>query len=103
MGGISEERRIARAAEAIHGIRFIPHGLEHGGRSGRGPAPGFRHSRHRSGGVTGSPFIDEITVGGWKLDADGMLPIPTKAGLGLTLDPDVVAKYTGKARLLEKA
>jgi len=40
--------------------------------------------------LTGSPFIDEITSGGWRLDADGMLAIPSKPGLGLTLDPDAV-------------
>jgi L-alanine-DL-glutamate epimerase-like enolase superfamily enzyme len=44
--------------------------------------------------LTGSPFIDEITQGGWKLDTDGMLPIPTAPGLGLTLDQDAVRKYT---------
>ena len=49
--------------------------------------------------LTGSPFIDEITLGGWKIDADGMLAISTKPGLGLELDPDVVEKYTGGAKL----
>ena len=29
-----------------------------------------------------------------------MLPIPTAPGLGLRLDPDEVAKYTGGERLL---
>ncbi len=43
---------------------------------------------------TGSPFIDEITQGGWKLDADGMLAIPAGPGLGLTLDRGAVRKYT---------
>lgn len=50
--------------------------------------------------LTGSPFIDEITVGGWKLDADGMLAIPDKPGLGLELDPDAIKKYTGVDNLL---
>ena len=50
--------------------------------------------------LTGSPFIDEITVGGWKLDADGMLAIPTKPGLGLELDPDVLKRYTNGEKLL---
>jgi L-alanine-DL-glutamate epimerase-like enolase superfamily enzyme len=50
--------------------------------------------------LIGSRFIDEITVGGWKLDADGMLAIPTKPGLGIDLDPDVLKKYTGGAKLL---
>lgn len=101
VGGISEERRIAWAAEE-RGIRFIPHGWN--------TAVGLAADLHLAAAIpgtdlveylTGSPFIDEITVGGWKLDADGMLPIPTKAGLGLTLDRDVVAKYTGKAGLLD--
>jgi L-alanine-DL-glutamate epimerase-like enolase superfamily enzyme len=49
--------------------------------------------------LTGSPFIDEITQGGWQLDADGMLAIPSKPGLGLELDLDAVARYTGGAKL----
>jgi D-galactarolactone cycloisomerase len=77
VGGISEERRIAWAAED-HGIRFIPHGWN--------TAVGLAADLHLASAfpgtdlveyLTGSPFIDEITVGGWKLDADGMLPIPT--------------------------
>jgi L-alanine-DL-glutamate epimerase-like enolase superfamily enzyme len=49
--------------------------------------------------LTGSPFIDEITVGGWRLDADGMLAIPAGPGLGVELDRAAVARYTGDARL----
>jgi L-alanine-DL-glutamate epimerase-like enolase superfamily enzyme len=99
VGGISEERRIAWAAED-RGIRFIPHGWN--------TAVGLAADLHLAAAVpgtdlveylTGSPFIDEITAGGWKLDADGMLAIPTAPGLGLTLDRDAVAKYTGGARL----
>ena len=51
--------------------------------------------------LTGSPFIDEITAGGWHLDEDGMLAIPVKPGLGLTLERDAVKKYTGGERLLD--
>ncbi len=100
VGGISEERRIAWAAED-HGIRFIPHGWN--------TAVGLAADLHLASAIpgtdlveylTGSPFIDEITVGGWKLDADGMLPIPTKPGLGLILDPAVVRKYTRGEPLL---
>jgi L-alanine-DL-glutamate epimerase-like enolase superfamily enzyme len=99
VGGISEERRIAWAAEE-RGIRFIPHGWN--------TAVGLAADLHLAAAVpgtdlveylTGSPFIDEITAGGWTLDADGMLAIPTAPGLGLTLDRDAVAKYTGGARL----
>ena len=50
--------------------------------------------------LTGSPFIDELSESGWKLDADGMLPIPTQPGLGVSLNMDAVEKYTG-VRLAE--
>ena len=48
--------------------------------------------------LIGSPFIDEITVGG-ELDADGMF-IPTKPGLGIDIDLDVLKKYDGGAKLM---
>jgi len=50
--------------------------------------------------LMGSPFIDEIAAGGWQLDADGMLAIPSTPGLGLTLDRDALSRYTGGERLL---
>jgi D-galactarolactone cycloisomerase len=101
VGGISEERRIAWMAQE-HGVQFIPHGWN--------TAVGLAADLHLASAfpgtdlveyLTGSPFIDEITLGGWTLDADGMLPIPTTPGLGLELDPDVVKKYTGGEKLLD--
>jgi L-alanine-DL-glutamate epimerase-like enolase superfamily enzyme len=50
--------------------------------------------------LTGSPFIDELALNRWRLDADGMLPIPATPGLGVQLNPDAVAKYTGVDRFL---
>lgn len=100
VGGISEERRIASMAQD-YDIRFIPHGWN--------TTVGLAADLHLASAfpdtdlveyLIGSPFIDEITVGGWKLDADSMLPIPTNPGLGITLDPDVLKKYTGGAKLL---
>lgn len=100
VGGISEERRIAWAA-ADKGIRFVPHGWN--------TAVGLAADLHLSAAIAGtdlveylagSPFIDEITSGGWKLDAEGMLAIPTEPGLGLSLDRDAVARYTRGERLL---
>jgi L-alanine-DL-glutamate epimerase-like enolase superfamily enzyme len=100
VGGISEERRIAWMAQE-HGVQFIPHGWN--------TAVGLAADLHLASAfpgtdlveyLTGSPFIDEITLGGWKLDADGMLEIPTKPGLGLELDLDAVAKYTRGENLL---
>jgi L-alanine-DL-glutamate epimerase-like enolase superfamily enzyme len=100
VGGISEERRIAWMAQE-HGIRFIPHGWN--------TAVGLAADLHLASAfpgtdlveyLTGSPFIDEITVGGWSLDDEGMLAIPEAPGLGLDLDPDAVAKYTRGEALL---
>jgi L-alanine-DL-glutamate epimerase-like enolase superfamily enzyme len=100
VGGISEERFIARSAEE-HGIRFIPHGWNTG--------VGLAADLHLASAFSrtdlveylpGSPFIDEITAGGWKLDADGMLAIPAQPGLGVNLDRDALKKYTRGELLL---
>jgi D-galactarolactone cycloisomerase len=103
VGGISEERRIAWMAQE-NGIRFIPHGWNTavGLAADLQLASAFRDTDLVEY-LTGSPFIDAIAVGGWRLDAEGMLPIPTAPGLGLRLDPDEVAKYTRGERLLDHA
>ncbi|MCG6931010.1 MAG: mandelate racemase/muconate lactonizing enzyme family protein [Desulfofustis sp.] len=96
VGGISEERRIAWMAQE-HGVRFIPHGWN--------TAVGLAADLQLASAfadtdlveyLTGSPYVDEIAAGGWKLDTDGMLPIPDAPGLGLTLDMDAVARYSQK-------
>ena len=103
VGGISEERRIAWMAQD-HGVRFVPHGWN--------TAVGLAADLQLASAfpttdlveyLTGSPFIDDITVGGWKLDADGMLTIPNQPGLGLQLNSDAVAKYSGVANLFQPA
>ena len=100
VGGISEERRIAWMAQE-NGVRFIPHGWN--------TAVGLAADLQLASAfpdtdlveyLTGSPFIDELALGGWHLDAEGMLPIPALPGLGLKLDPDALSKYTGGARLV---
>jgi len=100
-GGISDERRMAWMAQE-HGVRFIPHGWN----TAVGLAADLQLASAFPGTdlveyLTGSPFIDEITAGGWQLDADGMLAIPDRPGLGLTLDREAVAKYTRGEQLLE--
>ena len=45
--------------------------------------------------LTGSPFIDELVNTPWSLDAEGMLPIPDRPGLGIDLDMSAVERYTG--------
>jgi len=100
VGGISEERQIARLAQD-HGIKFIPHGWN--------TAVGLAADLHLASAFpatdlveykTGSPYIDEIAAGGFRLDPDGMLPIPDRPGLGLTLDLDAVRRYSRGERLV---
>lgn len=93
VGGITESRRIAWMAQA-NGVRFIPHGWN----TAIGLAADLQlasafHDTDLVEYITGSPYVDEITIGGWKLDADGMLPIPDAPGLGVTLDMEAVARY----------
>ena len=81
-------------------MRFIPHGWN----TAVGLAADLQLASAFPGTnlveyLTGSPFIDEITRGGWQLDSDGMLAIPELPGLGLELDRDAVARYTGNADL----
>jgi L-alanine-DL-glutamate epimerase-like enolase superfamily enzyme len=100
VGGISEERKIAQMAQD-HGIKFVPHGWN--------TAIGVAADLHLASAFTGtdlieyktgSAYVDEIITGGWKLDADGMLAIPDKPGLGITLDPDAVKRYSRGEKLL---
>ncbi len=101
VGGISEERHIAWMAQE-NGVRFIPHGWN----TAVGLAADLQLASAFAGTdlveyQMGSPYIDGITAGGWKLDADGMLPVPDAPGLGLTLDLEALAKYTRGERLLD--
>ena len=100
VGGISEERRIAWMAQD-HGLRFVPHGWN--------TAVGLAADLHLASAIpntefveylTGSPFIDDITLSGWSLDGEGMLQVPTGPGLGIELNPEAVARYTGNRDLL---
>jgi len=100
VGGISEERRIAWMAQE-HGVRFIPHGWN--------TAVGLAADLQLASAfadtdlveyLTGSPYVDDIAAGGWKLDAEGMLPIPERPGLGVELDNDALRRYTRGEPLL---
>lgn len=102
VGGISEERRIGWMAEE-NGARMIPHGWN--------TALGLAADLQLASALpktdlveykTGSPYIDEVVAGGWKLDEDGMLPIPDAPGLGIELDHSAVARYSGGRSLLDE-
>jgi L-alanine-DL-glutamate epimerase-like enolase superfamily enzyme len=97
VGGISEERRIAYLAEE-YGARFIPHGWN--------TAVGLAADLQLASAFadtdlveycTGSPYIDDLTAGGWHLDVDGMLAIPSGPGLGIQLDPTALNLHTGNS------
>jgi L-alanine-DL-glutamate epimerase-like enolase superfamily enzyme len=102
VGGISEERRIAWTARD-HGLKMIPHGWN--------TAVGLAADLQLASAfpdtdlveyLNGSAFIDGIVAEPWGLDKDGMLPIPARPGLGLTLDREAVEKYTRGERLWDK-
>ncbi len=97
VGGISEERRIAYLAEE-YGARFIPHGWN--------TAIGLAADLQLASAFadtdlveycTGSPYIDDLTAGGWSLDGDGMLAIPNGPGLGIQLDPTALNLHTNNS------
>lgn len=92
-GGLSESRRIGWTAEQF-GARLIPHGWN--------TAIGLVADLHLASALaltdlveykTGAPYIDDLVVPGFHLDADGMLPIPEGPGLGVCLDLDAVARW----------
>ncbi len=96
VGGISEERRIAWLAED-HNVTFVPHGWN--------TAVGLAADLQLASALprtrwveylTGSPYIDDIVVEPWRLDAEGLLAIPDAPGLGLQLNHDGVERYSGK-------
>ncbi len=101
VGGISEERRIAWMAQE-HGVRFIPHGWN----TAVGLATDLQLASAFPGTnfveyLTGSPFIDDLALGGWTLDSNGMMEIPDRPGLGLELNRDALMKYAGNTSLLD--
>src|SRR5687767_197563 len=95
VGGLSESRRIGWMAQD-HIVLLVPHGWN--------TAVGLAADLHLVGALpvaryveylTPSPFIEEIITAPFALDAEGMLRIPTGPGLGIELNMDAVAKYSG--------
>ena len=93
-GGLSEQRRIAWTAHQ-HGVRLIPHGWN--------TALGLASDLQLASAfadidlveyLTGSPFIDDLAAGGFRLDADGKLAIPCAPGLGVAVNLDALAEFS---------
>lgn len=92
-GGLSESRRIAWSA-FDHNVHIVPHGWN----TAVGLAADLQFSAaipiaHYVEYLTPAAYIDELTTEPFTLDADGMLHIPTSAGLGIEIAPDQLARY----------
>ncbi|TQM43772.1 mandelate racemase/muconate lactonizing enzyme family protein [Pseudonocardia cypriaca] len=101
-GGLSESRRVAWLADDL-GVRFIPHGWNTG--------VGLAADLHLAASLphtdlveykTGSAYIDELVAGGFHLDDDGMLAVPSGPGLGIRLDDDGLDRYSPGHRLFRR-
>jgi L-alanine-DL-glutamate epimerase-like enolase superfamily enzyme len=95
-GGLSEARRIAWMAND-HGIQMVSHGWN--------TAVGLAADLHLAAAmpvaryveyITPAPYIEEIVVDPPRLDADGLLSIPTAPGLGIELNRDALRRFAGK-------
>jgi len=93
-GGLSEVRRIGWMAHD-HGVLLVPHGWN----TGIGVAadlalsaamPVARWVEYQ----TGVPYIEDIIDPPFRLDAEGMLRVPTGPGLGVRLNRDALGRYT---------
>jgi L-alanine-DL-glutamate epimerase-like enolase superfamily enzyme len=100
VGGLSEQRRIAWLAQDF-GVRYVGHGWN----TALGIAADLQLASALPNVdlveyIAGSAYVDKILATPFKLDADGMLAIPDVPGLGVTLDPDSVGRYTPDAESL---
>jgi L-alanine-DL-glutamate epimerase-like enolase superfamily enzyme len=93
-GGLSEGRRMGWMAYD-HGVLLVPHGWN----TAIGVAadlaltaalPVARWVEYQ----TGVPYIEDLILPAFRLDADGLLPIPTGPGLGIQLNPDAIARFS---------
>lgn len=98
VGGLSEMRRIAWMAYD-HNILLVPHGWN--------TAVGLAADLHLTASmpvarwveyITPSPYIEEIVAQPFRLDENGLLCVPTKPGLGIEIDWNGVARYSGIRR-----
>jgi D-galactarolactone cycloisomerase len=92
-GGLSEGRRLAWMAYD-HGVLLVPHGWN--------TAVGVAADLALSAAMpvarwvefqTGVPYIEELVIPRFQLDAEGLLRIPSGPGLGIELNPDALGKY----------
>mgnify|MGYP001378610261 CR=1 FL=1 len=100
VGGLSEQRRIAWLAQDF-GVRYVGHGWN----TALGVAADLQLAAALPNVdlveyIAGSAYVDDIMDKPFALGEDGMLAIPDAPGLGVTLDPERVAKFSPSAQLL---
>lgn len=100
VGGIAEQRRIVRMAEDF-GVRYVGHGWN----TALGVAADLQMAAAFPNVdlvefIGGSPYVDGILAEPFALDANGDLDIPDKPGLGVTIDPDKLGRYTPDPKAL---
>jgi L-alanine-DL-glutamate epimerase-like enolase superfamily enzyme len=92
-GGLTEAWRIAWLAYE-NNVQWVPHGWN----TALGLAadlqlsaamPVARYVEY----LTPSPYIEEIIAQPFKVDNDGYLPIPDRAGLGIELNREALKRY----------
>lgn len=92
-GGLSESRRIGWAAQD-RGIKLIPHGWN--------TAVGLAADLQLASALestdlveykTGSAYVDHLVSGGWDLDREGFLSVPSKPGLGISLNREALEEF----------
>ncbi len=99
VGGLSEARRIGWLADTF-GVVLIPHGWNTAvGLAADLQLASALRSTDLVEYIAGSAYVDDVVAEPWKLDADGMLAIPTTPGLGVELDLEALGRYADIASL----
>jgi D-galactarolactone cycloisomerase len=103
VGGISEQRRIAWMADDF-GVRYVGHGWN----TALGVAADLQLATALPNVdlvefIGGSAYVDGILQTPFTLDADGYLAIPDAPGLGVSLDPEKLSRYTPDPSALFRA
>lgn len=97
-GGLSEARRIAWMAYD-HNVQMVSHGWN----TAVGVAadlqlaaamPVARFVEY----LTPAPYIEQIITEPFRLDAEGLLTIPERPGLGIELNRDALARFAGQKK-----
>jgi D-galactarolactone cycloisomerase len=100
VGGLSEQRRIAWMAQEF-GVRYVGHGWN----TAIGVAADLQIAAAMPNTevvefIGGSAYVDGLLTEPFKLDSEGYLEIPMSPGIGVSLDPAKVAKYSPNWRRL---